>query len=110
MVLISLNAWLTEFSDSLNIVSICCFDGACVVPLAPAEMTRSGSTFHPFWVILLINGWYFCILLFIVSCENLSFVYVNSINCMVRLSAGSVGGVLWYGSSRTHSKSGLNLA
>ena len=49
-------------------------------------------------------------LLFIVSCENLSFVYVNSINCMVRLSAGSVGGVLWCGSSLTHSKSGLNLA
>jgi hypothetical protein len=48
--------------------------------------------------------------LFIISCENLSFVYVNSINCMVRLSAGSVGGVLWCGSSQTHSKLGLNLA
>ena len=29
---------------------------------------------------------------------------------MVRLFAGSVGGVLWCGSSQTHSKSSLNLA
>jgi hypothetical protein len=61
-------------------------------------------------MMLLISGWCFWILLFIVSCENLSFVYVNSINCMVRLSIGFIGGVYWCGSSLIHSKSCLNLA
>jgi hypothetical protein len=66
MVLISLNVWFTKFLGSLNIVSICFFDGACVVPLAPAEMTKSESTFHPCWMMLLISGWYF--LNFVVYC------------------------------------------
>ena len=46
----------------------------------------------------------------IVSYENLSFVYVNSINCMVRLSVGCSGGVLWCGSSLIHKMSGLKRA
>ena len=58
----------------------------------------------------LISGWYFWIFLLIVSRGNLSFVYVNSINCIVRLSAGAGGGVLWWGSPLIHIRSGLNLA
>ena len=59
MVFISLNVLLMLFSDILNDCFYCFFDGTCVVPLAPAAMTRSGSTFHPCWVISLISGWYF---------------------------------------------------
>ena len=54
--------------------------GACVVPRAPAVMTIRGSTFHPCAVMSLSRGWYLSILLVMVFCENLSFVYVNSIN------------------------------
>jgi len=59
---------------------------------------------------LLISGWYFCILLLIVSGENLSLVYVNSMNCTVRLSLEFRGGALWYGRPLMHKMSGLNLA
>ena len=41
----------------------------------------------------LISGWYFKVLLFMVSWGNLSFMYVNSINCIVRLFAGNGVGV-----------------
>ena len=37
-------------------------------------------------------------------------MYVISLNCMVRLSIGFVGGIYWCGSSLIHSRSGLNLA
>ena len=94
----------------LNFVSSCFIEGTCVVPLAPAVMTMIGSTFQPCCMMLLIRGWYFKIFLPIVSGENLSFVYVNSINCMVRLSSGFRGGGLWYGRPLMHSISGLNLA
>ncbi len=94
----------------LNFVSSCFIEGTCVVPLAPAVMTMIGSTFQPCCMMLLIKGWYLIIFLPIVSGENLSFVYVNSINCMVRLSSGFSGGGLWYGRPLMHSISGLNLA
>jgi hypothetical protein len=44
-----------------------------------------------------------------VSYGNLSFVYVNSINCIVRLSDRCAGGVPWCGSSLIHRRSGLSL-
>ena len=47
MLLISLNVCFIDFSGSLNVCSSCFIDGACVVPLAPAVMTISGSIFHP---------------------------------------------------------------
>jgi hypothetical protein len=109
IVFIVLNVFLIKVSDSLNVCSSCFIDRACVVPLAPATMTISGFTFHHCWVMSLISGWYFWVLLLIVSCVNLSLVYVNSINCIVRLSVTCVGGVLWCGSSLIHSRSGLNL-
>ena len=48
--------------------------------------------------------------MFIVSCENLSLVYVVLINCTMRLFIGFSGGVLWYGSPLIHNMSGLSLA
>jgi hypothetical protein len=47
IVFISLNVCFIEFIGSLNVCSSCCIDGACVVPLAPAVMTISGSIFQP---------------------------------------------------------------
>ena len=102
IVLNVLNVCFTAVSHMSNCVVNCSIEGACVVPLAPAVMTMSGSTFHPCCKILLIRGWYFWILLLIASGENLSFVYVNSINCIVKLLSGFSGGGLWYGRPLIH--------
>lgn len=47
IVFITLKMCLIAVSDNLNFSSSCFIDGTCVVPLAPAAMTMSGSTFHP---------------------------------------------------------------
>ncbi len=59
-----------------------------------------------------VVNWWLVFLDFVVNClfGNLSFVYVNSINCIVRLSSWDGGGVLWWGSPLIHGLSGLNLA
>ena len=80
MVLISLKVCLIVFSSILNFSSKIFIEGMCVVALVPAVMTINGSTFHPLLVMLSISGWYFSIFLVIVSHENLSLQYVNSIN------------------------------
>ena len=51
-----------------------------MVALALAVMTISGSTFHPLLVMLSISSWYFLVLRVMISGENLSLQYVNSIN------------------------------
>ena len=104
------NVFLTVFSGIWNVVVICFIDGVWVVPLAPAVITMSGSTIHPRSLMSSISGWYFWILLFIVSWENLSLVYVNSINCTVRLSVGDGGGLFWCGSPLMQSRPGFSLA
>ena len=91
--LIALNACLVVFSDSWNVVLICFNDGAWVVPLALAVITMRGSTVHPCSLMSSISGWYFWILLVVASWENLSLVYVNSINWTVRLAVGDGGGL-----------------
>ena len=74
IVFIVLKVCLMEVSQRLNFVSSCFIEGACVVPLTPAVMTMSGSTFQPCWMILSINGWYFIILFLVFWGENLSLV------------------------------------
>ena len=44
------------------------------------------------------------------SDANLSLQYVNSINCILRLLSGPIGGFDWYGNPLMHMRSGLNLA
>ena len=56
MVLISLKVCLIVFSGILNFSSKIFIEGMCVVALAPAMMTISGSTFHPLLVMLSISG------------------------------------------------------
>jgi hypothetical protein len=83
IMLICLNVSLIFMIGSVNVVSSIFIDGICVVPLALATNTMSGATFQPFFMMLLMNGWYFMILLSRVSTSNLSLQYVNSMNCMV---------------------------
>ena len=47
IVFISLNVCFTRLLGILNDCSSCFIDGVCVVPLAPAVMTISGSIFQP---------------------------------------------------------------
>ena len=56
VMLISLNVIFTELLGSLDVSSICFIDGPCVLPLAPAVMTISGSIFQPCCVMSLISG------------------------------------------------------
>ena len=77
------------------------------MPLSPSVITMSGSTFQPCARRLSMRSWYFWILLFLVSWENMSLMYVNSINWTVRLSIGDGGGLLWYGSLLMQSRSGF---
>jgi len=83
MVLIALKVCFRAVSDSLSLVLKSFIEGICVVPLALAVITMSGSTIHHCAMMLLMSGWYFWILLSIVSCKNLSLEFVNSMNCIV---------------------------
>ena len=47
------------FFRILNFLSNILIEGVCVVALAPAVMTISGSTFHPLLLMLSRSGWYF---------------------------------------------------
>ena len=80
MVLISMKVCLIVSFGILNFSSKIFIEGVCVVALAPVVMTISGSIFHALLVMLSISGWYFSVLQVMVSDENLSLQYVNSIN------------------------------
>ena len=80
MVLISMKVCLIVSFGILNFSSKIFIEGMCVVALVPAMITISGSIFHPLLVMLSISSWYFSILRVMVSDENLSLQYVNSIN------------------------------
>ena len=89
---ISLKVFLIACSGILNFFSRIFIDGICDVALVPAMITISGSIFQPLFVIFFINGWYFSIFIVIFSRKKLSIQYVNSMNCIVRLLSGSIGG------------------
>ena len=80
MVLMSMKVCLIVSLGILSFSSKKFVEGVCVVALAPAVMTTSGSTFHPLLVMLSISGWYFSVLQVMVCGENLSLQYANSIN------------------------------
>ena len=56
MVLISMKVCFKVSFGILNFSSNILIEGVCVVALAPAVMTISGSTFHPILVMLSISG------------------------------------------------------
>jgi hypothetical protein len=101
---ISMRMTRHSYQIELNLFSSDFIDGMCVVALAPAVIIIRGSTFHPLAAILSINGLYLLCFVSSVYGENLSFQYVNSMNCMVRLGSMSVGGSFWYGNPLTHSQ------
>ena len=96
IILISLKVFSMDFLGISNFSLIIFIDGMYVDALSsPAVMTINGSTFHPLLVILSISGWYFSVLMSIVSGENLSLQYVNLMNWMVRLLSGFSDGLDW---------------
>ena len=72
--------------------------------------TISGSTFQPLFAMFSISGWYFSNFVVIVSRENLSLQYVNSMSCILRLLLGRIEGLDWYDSPLTHMRFGSSLA
>ena len=92
IVLMFLKVFLMVAMGILRFSSSIFIDGMWAVARAPAVMTISGSIFHPLAAILSIKGLYLLFFASIVSGENLSLQYVNSINCMVRLGSMSMGG------------------
>ena len=67
-------------------------DGLCLVLLASAMITIRLGAFQPLFRISSSNGAYFSIFSSIFSCENLSLVYVNSMNCIMMCGAGCISG------------------
>jgi len=87
MVLIFSKVFFMVTMNILKLVSSAFIDGMWAVALALAVMTISGSIFHPLEAMLEISGLYLLFFASIVSGENLSLQYVNSINCMVMLGS-----------------------
>jgi hypothetical protein len=88
----------------------CEIGSLCVVPRAPAVITSNGSTAQPRFLMSLIKLWYLSIFLWMASVENLSLVYVNSINCIFWFGVVLFGGGLVYGVPQIHSMSGFRRA
>ena len=63
-----------------------------MVLLAPAVISIRSRVFQPLFRTSSSNGAYFSVFSSIFSCENLSLVYVNSMNCIMMCSARCVGG------------------
>ena len=63
-----------------------------MVLLALAVITIRSGAFQPLFRISLSNGAYFSIFSSIFSCENLSLVNVNSMNCIMMCDACCIGG------------------
>ena len=72
MVLIFPNVFLMFVSGILNFPAMAFMEGMCMVALAPAVITMSGSTFQPSDCISCINGRYLFVFCAIVSGENRS--------------------------------------
>ena len=63
-----------------------------MVLLAPAVITIRSGAFQPLFHISSSTRAYFPVFSSIFSCENLSLVYVNSMNCIMMCGAGCIGG------------------
>ena len=63
-----------------------------MVLLALTVITIRSEIFQPLFCISSSNGAYFSVFSNILSCENLSLVYVNSMNCIMMCGASCIGG------------------
>ena len=85
-------------------------DCSCIAPLTPIVIVMRGFVFQPLFYIAFISG--LCLMCFcVMACSgNLSWQYVNSMNCIVCVSAGTKGVGAWFGTPSMHRMSGLSLA
>ena len=58
-------------------------DYSCMAPLTPTVIIMRGFVFQPLFCMLLISGSYLARLCVRVCSGNMSWQYVNSMNCMV---------------------------
>ena len=65
-----------------NFVSLS-MECSCMAPLTPAMMVMRGSEFHPLFRMVSFSGSYLACLCMRASWGNLSWQYVNSMNCIV---------------------------
>ena len=66
-------------------------DCSCIAPLTLVVIVMRGFLFHPLFCMLLINGSYLASLYVRACLGNLSWQYVNSMNCTMCAGAGSIG-------------------
>ena len=66
-------------------------DCSCIAPLTFAVIVMRGFIFHPLFCMLLINGSYLACLYVRACLGNLSWKYVNSMNCIMCVGASSIG-------------------
>ncbi len=83
---------------------------SCMAPLTPAVMVMRGFVSQPLFRVLLTSGSYLSCLCARACSGNLSWQYVNSMNCTVYAGVGINGVVNVVGSPSTHSISGFSLA
>ena len=75
-----------------------------------AIISISESTFHLLLMMLSIRDWYFFIFVVIISEENLSLQYVNSMKYILRMLSTTTRGFDWYGNPLKQIMSDLYLA
>ena len=80
----------------LRLVSLV-MDCSCIAPLTPAVMVMRGFVFHPLFRMLLISGSYLACFCVRACSGNLSWQYVNSMNCTVCAGVGRVVLGMWLG-------------
>ena len=68
---------------------------SCIAPLTPLVIVIRGFIFHPLLCMALIKGSYLACFCVIACSGNLSWHYVNSMNCIVCAFEGSKGVGVW---------------
>ena len=82
----------------------------CIARLTPVVIVMRRFVFHPLFCMLLIKGSYLACLYMRACSGNLSWQYLNSMNCIVWVGVGSKGIGAWFGAPNMLSISCLNLA
>ena len=85
-------------------------DCSCIAPLTLAVIVIRGFILHPLFCMALISGSYFVCLWERACSGNLSWQYVNSMNCIVWVYEGSKGVGAWFGAPNGQRMFGLSRA
>ena len=83
---------------------------SCMAPLTPPVIVIMGLVFQPLFWMVLSSGSYLACFCEMACSGNLSWQYVNSMNCIVWLGDGDIGSVIWLEDPIMHRMSGLSLA